>query len=75
MRYTYEELIEDLEMGMEVEFFYNQRRYSISHNTKGWYLSQYGEERYQTFHDYEELLENAVIESKKLDEIWHEVRF
>lgn len=64
---TFEELEVYLSCGGEVEFYYKGELYSISHNNEGWYLSKYGDEQYQKFMDYEELLENAVIDSKKLE--------
>lgn len=70
---TFEELEVYLSCGGEVEFYYKGELYSISHNNEGWYLSKYGDEQYQKFMDYEELLENAVIDSKKTREIWNEV--
>ncbi|WP_055666121.1 hypothetical protein [Desnuesiella massiliensis] len=71
---TFEELEVYLLGGGEVEFYYKDELYSISHNTQGWYLSKYGNQEYQTFKDCEDLLENAVIESRELSEIWDEVR-
>lgn len=70
---TFKELEVYLSGGGEVEFYYKGELYSISHNIKGWYLSKYGEEKYQKFTDYEELLKNAVIDSRKISKIWNDV--
>lgn len=73
MKYDFLELKDDLTIGHEVEFLYMKNKYSISNNAEGCYLTKYGEEEYQSFNDYEELLENAVIDNKTLEEIWDDV--
>ena len=74
MEYSYTELKEDLSIGHEVEFYYNQKKYSISHNDKGWHLTEFGESDYQSFQDSEELLEKATIKNKRLFKIWYDVK-
>ena len=74
MSYTYEELIEDLEMGMEIEFGYKLDRYAISWSDRGWHLAKYGEVETQTFKGYKELLQNGKIDLKSIREIWPYIR-
>jgi len=73
MKYSYLELKEDLSIGHEVEFLYNNEKYSISHNEKGWYLTRFSDNVYQSFNDSEELLEKALIGNKHIKEIWDNV--
>lgn len=73
MVYSYLELKDDLKIGHEVEFLYNNRKYSISHNADGWYLTEFFMENYQSFDSYEELLEKGTINQMRLEEIWNDV--
>ncbi|MFT8352731.1 hypothetical protein [Clostridium saccharoperbutylacetonicum] len=73
MKYDFTDLKEDLSIGHEIEFTYNENKYSISNNSNGWYLIKYGDEDGQSFDNYEQLIENAVIDSKNLEEIWNNV--
>lgn len=75
MKYTFSDLVEDLNIGMEVEFYYHNNRYSISNNEKGWYFTKYGEINYYSFNNVEELLQMVRIDSLKLEEIWDKVEF
>lgn len=47
--------------------------YSISHNTSGWHLTEFFKNNYQSFVNYEELLEKATINNIRLEEIWNDV--
>ncbi|AFK85432.1 MULTISPECIES: hypothetical protein [Thermoanaerobacterium] len=73
MKYSYLELKEDLSIGHEVEFLYNGEKYSISHNEKGWYLTKFSDNIYQSFCNSEELLKKALINNKRIEEIWDNV--
>ena len=74
MDYSYEELKRDLKVGHEVEFYYQNHKYSISNNKDGWYLTKYFDENDQSFKTSQELLKNGRIDSKTLEEIWNEVK-
>jgi hypothetical protein len=74
MAYAYNELITDLEIGHEIEFYYKGNKYSITHNNTGWFLSQFNSEEYQSFTNYENLLKHAKIELKTLKEIWSDIK-
>ena len=65
--YNYNELMEDISLGREVEFYHNQKKYSISQNTNGWYLTEYGNTQYQSFKTSDDLLSRAIIEGNKLN--------
>ncbi len=75
MNYSYDDLVDDLILGQEVEFRYKSDKYSISVNEKGWYLTRYGFEKYESFNDIWDLLENARIDSMSLRSIWDKVIF
>ncbi len=72
--YSYKELKYDLEMGHEVEFFHMKKKYSISNNKDGWYLTRYYDENYQPFKTVQELLEYGRITGKSLEDIWDQVQ-
>lgn len=74
MEYNFENLKEDLSIGLEIEFIYNGERYSISHNPQGTYLTKYTDwKNYQIFEDWKELLNEATIDGKMIEEIWDSV--
>lgn len=69
VRVSFDQLKTYLDMGHEIEFFFQSRRYSITNVSDGWILSEfYGD--YQTFSDPTELLDRAVIDGSKLEQIW-----
>ena len=62
-----------LGQGREIEFCYNNNRYSFSHNSKGWYITEYNNSDYQTFKTSEELLKRGAIDEKPIAMIWPNV--
>lgn len=74
MNYSFQELTKDLEMGHEVEFWFQNNKYSISHDKNGWYFTKFGDELYQTFTDHSLLLKNAKVGAKTIKNIWNEVK-
>jgi hypothetical protein len=69
--YTFENLVEDLKLGQEIEFAYKGEKYAISRN-EDWFLIRFGDEEGQVFQGLDELLNNARINMKTLKEIWAE---
>ncbi|MFJ5766823.1 hypothetical protein ACIP9C_15845 [Lysinibacillus sp. NPDC093210] len=57
-------------MGEELNFYYNNDEYWISHNHGKSYLSRTRDQYSQEFSGYEELFENATIEGIKFSEIY-----
>lgn len=74
LKYTFKELSNDLETGHEVEFWFQENKYSISHNKNGWFFTKFGDETYQTYPDHVSLLENTKIGSKSIKDIWNDVK-
>ncbi|WP_218831065.1 hypothetical protein [Paenibacillus sp. XY044] len=74
LEYTYQEFIEDLNMGHEIEFLLDGGRYSISYNNTGWHVTKFGNEEYSTYGNVNELLENAKFNDNSLQEIWHKIK-
>jgi hypothetical protein len=70
LEYSYQQLVEDLHIGHEIEFLFSNKKYSFSNNESGWFLTVFGEEQYQSFCSVSSLLEQARIEGKSIEEIW-----
>lgn len=73
MNYKFEDLRADLAIGHELDFFYEGQKYSISANESGWFLTRYNDQTDQSFETYDDLLQNATIDSKHLKEIWDQI--
>lgn len=74
LRYTFEQLEEDLGLGHEIEFVYQGEKYSITQTDKGWNIMKfYDYETLQIFHNVMDLLKDARIKSKQLKDIWVDV--
>jgi hypothetical protein len=73
LKYSFDELKKDLEIGHEVEFYYLDGKYSISSNKDGWYLTRFEDGSYQSYKNPDELLEYATINSSKFKDIWDNV--
>ncbi len=69
--YTYKSLVEDLSMGREVEFEYNNLSYSISTVREGLVFTNVTNQTYKKYKNYEHLLKDVEIEKKKLKEIFN----
>lgn len=62
MNYTTEDLERDLSIGREIEFTYQNEKYSISRIDSGFSFTRfYDPSSIQNFKDYSELLKNARI--------------
>ncbi|MCU6793516.1 hypothetical protein OB236_15530 [Paenibacillus sp. WQ 127069] len=72
MSFSFEELMRDLDNGHETHFKYLGKEYSISHNSRGTYLSEFNGD-YQSFTDHIELLKKGMIDGKYLKDIWNDV--
>lgn len=75
MNYTFKNLLDDLAIGHEIEFYYDGEKYSISHNKDGWYLTKFTDwKNYQSFKGYMDLIDNANLGNKKIKDIWKDVK-
>lgn len=72
--HTFENLKADLAAGHEIEFSYKEETYSIERNDNGWHVAKFGEPDVQAFNDYNHLLHDALIDSRKLQDIWGDVK-
>jgi len=73
MEYSYNDLVNDLEIGHEIEFTHLNCDYSISHNDQGWHLYCVDTGNNQSFKDVGDLLNNGKILGKSLRDIWNSV--
>lgn len=74
LRYSFEQLEEDLGLGHEIEFIYQGEKYSITQTDNGWNIMKfYDYDTLQVFNNEKDLLKNARIKSKQLKDIWEDV--
>lgn len=70
MKCNFEEFIENVNMGREIEFIYINTMYFITHNKRKWRLIKVDDKSSQWFDSPNELIKKAKINSKHLWEIW-----
>lgn len=77
---TFQEFVDALERGEEIEFRYNGKGFWITHPTEAFDIYQYGgsdnqclEETARTYETAEEMLESYDIDGKKLKDIALEI--
>lgn len=63
-----------ISMGDELNFYYKNDEYWISHNQGKSFLSRTRDSYTQEFCGHEELFENATIEGNKISELYPEFR-
>ncbi len=66
-------MAESLSYGEEYNFYYKDAEFWISQNDDGNYLTEVGGTT-QIFKSAEELLENAKIDGKTIQDIWEEIK-
>ncbi|MBU3174908.1 hypothetical protein KPL47_00840 [Clostridium estertheticum] len=74
MIYSFEEFSIDVNMGREIEFFYNKTMYFITHNKDECILLNTLDKSSQHFINPEYMLKNAKIASKYLWELWDDIK-
>ena len=72
MEISYTELEKYLQQGREVEFFYNEKKYSFNHSHVGWHLTEYYNIS-QDFKNVKDMLKYGRIEGKSIKKIWDDV--
>ncbi|MEC0368618.1 hypothetical protein [Paenibacillus chibensis] len=70
--YTFTEFATDLDIGHEIEFFYNDKKYAITRSRNGIVFSEYSGRDciYQTV---DEVLKDVSILGQKLENVWSEI--
>ncbi|MFD3446547.1 hypothetical protein ACFDTO_18285 [Microbacteriaceae bacterium 4G12] len=74
MKYTYEDLVRDVNIGHDIEFIFNGKLYGIINVREGFGLGE-DKKKFKYFKTPQELLDNGTIDEKSLKEIWGEVEF
>jgi hypothetical protein len=70
---NYKEMEESIGYGEEYNFFYKGKEFWISQNSDGNYLTEVNGKT-QEFKNAEDLLHNARINGKTIQEIWAEIK-
>lgn len=73
MEYSFAQLKEDIHLRGMISFSLNGSIYHLNEHSGQWHLSD-SERDLQSFRTVEELLDQAVIEGKSLEQIWNEVK-
>ncbi|PWW38953.1 hypothetical protein DET54_11313 [Paenibacillus pabuli] len=68
--YSYNEFIEDLNLGHEIEFILNDTHFLISYNVSGCYCIKENEEAQVMYESVEQLLNQVKINGKTLKSLW-----
>ena len=77
INYSYEELREDLQKYNRVSFAFQDEVYHINKHSNLWHISVYGGEvdvDLQSFGTTEELLKQATLDGKPLEDMWNKVK-
>ena len=69
----YKEMAESIGYGEEYTFLYKGKEFWISQNSEGNYLTEIDGET-QSFKNSQDLLVNAQIDGKSIQDIWEEIR-
>lgn len=70
----YKNMEKSLEYGEEYGFIYQNKKYWISQNEQGNYLTNATDEETQEFKNSNDLLEHGRIENKSLKDIWDDIK-
>lgn len=65
--------VEYVQSGMEYEFEYNGKEYSISNNKNGFHFANITDKKYQSFDDAQNLFEKAEIDDNFFTDIWSKI--
>ncbi|MDR6227559.1 hypothetical protein [Desmospora profundinema] len=71
---SYEDFVQDLNTGHDIEFEYIGKKYSITNSQDGFSLCEYNSSEPITFASVAELLEKAKISGRTIKEIWPEIK-
>jgi hypothetical protein len=71
----YEDILQRVIMGEEFSFYYEGCEFWMSHNNKGYYLTNVNDRHTQAYPTGEELFKHSKINGKLLKEIWDKLEF
>ncbi|MFC7441831.1 hypothetical protein [Laceyella putida] len=74
MELTYEQLIDYLNMGREVEFTYKGEQYSITVTPDGFSFCKSNSDQPENFQTLSNLLDQIRIADQRLEQIWSDVQ-
>ena len=73
-KYSIEELLKVLKSGAEIDFVYDNNKFSISQANGLFIVTKHIDwENYQSFNSAYVLVENALVDGQKLKDIWNNV--
>lgn len=74
MEYSYNDFIEELKLGSEIEFTYKNIAYFVTYDARGTILIKVDDKTKQIFKNDDDFLANATFDSKKIYQIWNDIR-
>lgn len=73
MKYSYNEFVEYVKIGHEIEFTYKGIIYFETHNGREVILLKTDDNIKQIFRNQDEFLSKVRIDSKRIEEIWNDI--
>ncbi|MGF7089180.1 hypothetical protein JOD24_003061 [Kroppenstedtia sanguinis] len=70
---SYDQLVEYVFIGHDIEFEYKDKMYSITNTPNGYSFTAFYSDNPLTFKNPNELLDKVTIENKSLKDIWQDV--
>lgn len=73
MEYSYNDFVTDVKMGREIKFTHRNNTYFVTYDNRGIILINVSNKTKQIFKNDDELLSNALINSKRILQIWDDI--
>ncbi|MDM5213018.1 hypothetical protein QUF94_16495 [Peribacillus sp. NJ4] len=74
VNYSFEQLKEDVHNGKRVSLAFQDKLYHVIEDSNQWHLADYETDTQQSFDSVDELLEQATIDGKSLQEGWSHIK-
>jgi hypothetical protein len=73
VEYSYNDFVEDLKLGSEIEFTYNNINYFLFYDERGTILVKLDDKTKQIFRSIQEFLSSKLFQSKRIYEVWDDI--
>lgn len=73
MYYSYNDFVEDLKLGSEIEFTYKNIAYFVFYDERGTILIKVDDSTKKVFKNTDEFLASKIFDSEKISEVWDNI--